>query len=251
MPKFHHDGIDIAYLDEGEGESILLIHGFASNRSINWEYPGWVDLLKKDGRRVIALDNRGHGESTKFHDPDAYGAHIMATDALRLLDHLNLDTVDVMGYSMGARISAFLTLNNPGRVRRVIFGGLGYGMIEGVGDPEPIASALEAESLKDVNDRSGRAFRAFAEQTKSDRLALAACMRSSRQKISEEDISNITQPVLVAVGTKDEIAGSPERLAGLMQNARVLEIIGRDHMVAVGDKIYKKGVLAFLNGEMD
>lgn len=246
MLKFSGDGVDIAYVDEGEGEPILLIHGFASNKTVNWAYPGWVDLLRKDGRRVIALDNRGHGDSSKFYDPADYGAPVMAEDARRLLDHLGLDQVDVMGYSMGARISAFLTLNHPQRVRRAIFGGLGYGMVNGVGDPEPIARGLEADSLADVPDRTGRAFRAFAEQTKSDRKALAACIRSSRQKITEEDVARIRRPVLVAVGTKDDIAGSPEDLAVLIPGARVLDIPGRDHMVAVGDKVFKQGVLDFL-----
>ncbi|WP_106755340.1 alpha/beta fold hydrolase [Pannonibacter carbonis] len=246
MLKFSGDGVDIAYLDEGEGEPILLIHGFASNKTVNWAYPGWVDLLRKDGRRIIALDNRGHGDSSKFYDPADYGAPIMAEDARRLLDHLGLDQVDVMGYSMGARISAFLTLNHPQRVRRAIFGGLGYGMVNGVGDPEPLACGLEADSLADVPDRTGRAFRAFAEQTKSDRKALAACIRSSRQKITEEDVARIRRPVLVAVGTKDDIAGSPEDLAALIPGARVLDIPGRDHMVAVGDKVFKQGVLDFL-----
>ncbi|WP_428670477.1 alpha/beta fold hydrolase [Roseibium sp.] len=247
MPQFEADGVKIAYLDEGEGDPILLIHGFASNKQVNWQYPGWVDLLVKDGRRVIAIDNRGHGDSQKFHDPDAYGAPIMAEDARRLLDHLDVERADVMGYSMGARISAFLTLNHPDRVRRAVFSGLGYGMITGIGDPEPIAAALETDRIQDIGDRAGRAFRAFAEQTGSDRLALAACMRSSRQKISEEDVKRIDRPVLVAVGTKDDIAGSPHKLAELIPHAEVLEIPGRDHMVAVGDKVHKQGVLAFLN----
>lgn len=247
MPVFEQDGIEIAYLDEGDGDPILLIHGFASNKQVNWIYPGWVDLLVKDGRRVIAIDNRGHGDSQKFHDPEAYGAPMMAEDARRLLDHLDIPQSDVMGYSMGARISAFLTLNHPGRVKRAVFSGLGYGMISGVGNPEPIAAALEADRLQDVTDRTGRAFRAFAEQTGSDRLALAACMRSSRQKISEADVARIERPVLVAVGTKDDIAGSPHKLADLIPHADVLEIPGRDHMVAVGDKVHKQGVLAFLN----
>lgn len=247
MPVFSATDVETAYLDEGEGEPILLIHGFASNKEVNWVNTGWVDLLVKDGRRVIAIDNRGHGQSQKFHDPDVYGAPTMAEDAKNLLDHLNIEQADVMGYSMGARISAFLALNDPGRVKRVVFSGLGYGMVEGVGDPEPIASALEAERLQDVEDRTGRAFRAFAEQTKSDRLALAACMRSSRQKISEADISQIKCPALVAVGTKDDIAGSPDKLANLMENAEVLEIPGRDHMLAVGDKVHKQGVVDFLN----
>lgn len=247
MPYADIDGVKIAYLDEGEGDPILLIHGFASNKQVNWQYPGWVELLVKDGRRVIALDNRGHGESEKFHDPAAYGAPLMAEDARGLLDHLDIGQVDVMGYSMGARISAFLTLNHPDRVRRAIFSGLGYGMVAGVGDPEPIAAALETDRIQVIGDRVGRAFRAFADQTGSDRLALAACMRSSRQKISEDDVGRIERPVLVAVGTKDEIAGSPQRLADLIPHAEVLEIPGRDHMVAVGDKVHKQGVLAFLN----
>jgi pimeloyl-ACP methyl ester carboxylesterase len=246
MPHFESAGLRLAYLDEGRGEPVLLIHGFASNKQVNWVYPGWVEMLVKAGRRVIAIDNRGHGESAGTHNPDDYGAPAMAEDARRLLEHLDLTGVDVMGYSMGARITAFLTLNHPDRVRSAIFGGLGYGMITGIGDPEPIATALEAEKLSDVKDRTGRAFRAFAEQTKSDRKALAACMRSSRQRISEAEVSRIAQPVLVAVGTKDEIAGSAADLARLMPRAEVLDILNRDHMVAVGDKVYKAGVLAFL-----
>ncbi|NVK34026.1 MAG: alpha/beta hydrolase [Rhodobacteraceae bacterium] len=250
MPKFEMDGIEISYLDEGEGDPILLIHGFGSNKSINWKGPGWVDLLVGDGRRVIAIDNRGHGESQKFYEPEDYGAPAMAEDARRLLDHLEIESADVMGYSMGARISAFLTLKYPERVKRVIFGGLGYGMITGIGDPEPVSEALEADSIQDVKDRVGRMFRAFAEQTNSDRFALAACMRSSRQRISEEDVAKISRPALIAVGTKDEIAGSPDKLAALMQNAQVLEIPGRDHMIAVGDKVYKQGVLEFLQSDI-
>ncbi len=246
MPVFDSNGMRIAYMERGEGDPILLIHGFASNKDVNWNYPGWVDLLVKNGRRVIAIDNRGHGESGVSYDPADYGAPTMAEDARALLDHLQIEQADVMGYSMGARISAFLALNHPQRIRSAIFGGLGYGMIDGVGSPEPIAQALEAERLSEVKDRTGRSFRAFAEQTKSDRLALAACMRSSRQKISAEEVARITAPVLVAVGTTDDIAGSAQDLADLLPNGQVLDIPGRDHMLAVGDKVFKQGVLEFL-----
>lgn len=71
-------------------------------------------------------------------------------------------------------------------------------------------------------------------------------MRSSRQRISQDEVARISQPVLVAVGTRDEIAGSAADLAKLMPRAEVLDIPNRDHMVAVGDKVYKEGVLAFL-----
>lgn len=102
MPQFEFDGVRIAYEDKGEGDPILLIHGFASNKQVNWQYPGWVDLLVGDCRRVITIDNRGHGDSQKFYDPAAYGAPVMAEDAKRLLDHLDIERADVMGYSMGA-----------------------------------------------------------------------------------------------------------------------------------------------------
>ncbi|WP_310619352.1 alpha/beta fold hydrolase [Flexibacterium corallicola] len=246
MPVFDNNGIPFAYLDQGEGDPIILVHGFASNKNVNWEYTGWVDLLVKSGRRVIAIDNRGHGESHKFYSAEDYGAPLMAQDVLDLVEFLQLEKVDFMGYSMGTRICAFCALAQPERVRSLVFGGMGYGLISGVGSPEPIIEALLAERLQDVSNKTGRAFRAFAEQTKSDRLALAACMQSARKKISEQDIAGISAPALIAVGTKDEVAGDPQALADLMQSAQVLAIPNRDHMVAVGDKVFKQGVLSFL-----
>ncbi len=246
MKSFDSDGVRVAYYDEGRGDPILLIHGFASNAHVNWIYPGWVKTLVASGRRVISIDNRGHGESEKLHDKEAYGAPTMAEDVRRLLDHLGVERADVMGYSMGARISAFLSLNHAERVRSIVFGGLGMGMVTGVGAPEPIAEALEAASLDDVSHATGRAFRLFAEQTKSDLKALAACMRSSRQKIAAETLSKLDKPVLVAVGTRDVVAGSAARLAEILPKAEVLDIPNRDHMLAVGDKVYKAGALDFL-----
>lgn len=246
MKTFESAGLSIAYRDEGEGDPILLIHGFASSSYMNWVYPGWFEILIKAGRRVIAIDNRGHGESQKLYDKAFYPAPLMAEDAARLLQHLQIERADIMGYSMGARISAFLCLAAPEKVRSVVFGGMGMKMIEGVGAPEPIAEALEAASIADVTDPTGLAFRKFAEATKSDLRALATCMRASRQTISREDVERITAPALVAVGTRDDIGGSAAGLAAILPNGTALDIPGRDHMVAVGDKVYKSGVLEFL-----
>ncbi len=250
MQRFQHDGVEIAFLDEGEGEPIVLIHGFASNAAVNWVHPGWVSTLTKAHRRVIALDNRGHGASSKLYDPAAYHTAVMAEDVRALIDHLGLGSADVMGYSMGARIAAFLALAHPGRLRKAVFGGLGSHLIDGVGLPESIAEALEAPSLADVHDRTARTFRAFAEQTKSDRKALAACIRGSRQTLSREQVASIHVPVLVAVGSKDTVAGSAHELAAVLPAGRALDIPGRDHMLAVGDKVFKQGVSAFLAGRL-
>ena len=244
--SFKSDGVEIAYIDEGEGAPILLIHGFASNIQTNWVTTTWVGFLRGKGYRVIAFDNRGHGQSEKLYQLEDYGAPLMAEDARRLLDHLGIESCAVMGYSMGARITAFLALAHPSRVKCAIFGGLGYNMVRGMAGTGPIAAALEAPSIDDVTNQTARTFRAFAEQTKSDLKALAACIRSSREALTREDVGRISCPVLVAVGETDVVGGSAPDLAALIPGARALTIPGRDHMKAVGDRAYKEGVAEFL-----
>ena len=250
MPSFHNGDVEIAYLDEGEGDPIVLVHGFASSKNVNWVYPTWVSELKKNGRRVIAFDNRGHGDSSKLYDAAAYEIGTMAGDISALMDHLRIERADVMGYSLGSRMTAVLALREPQRLRSAILGGIGIGLIEGGGPGENVAEALEAPSLDDVTDPVGRTFRAFADQTRSDRRALAACLRGSRRLMTREEaagIAGIKVPVLIAVGTKDEIAGSAEALGKIISGSEVLDIPNRDHMRAVGDKVYKAGVLDFLS----
>jgi pimeloyl-ACP methyl ester carboxylesterase len=244
--KFASGPVELAYLDEGNGDPIVLVHGFASNKEVNWVQPGWVTTLTRAGRRVIALDNRGHGASTKLYDPALYHTSVMADDIRALLDHLGIACADVMGYSMGARNTAFLAFAASDRVRSAILGGLGIRLVEGVGLPDSIADALEAPSLDAVADPPGRLFRMFADQTRSDRLALAACIRGSRQSLSRSDAARIAAPLLIAVGTKDDIAGSAHALAALVPGARAVDIPDRDHMRAVGDRVFKEAVLGFL-----
>src|SRR5882762_9504205 len=247
MPSFHNGAVEIAYLDEGEGDPIILVHGFASTKNVNWVYPAWVSELKKNGRRVIALDNRGHGDSAKLYDPEAYHIGTMAADISALMDHLNIERADIMGYSLGSRMTALLAQSQPQRLRSAIFGGIGIGLIEGGGPGENVAEALEASSLDDVTDPVGRTFRAFADQTRSDRRALAACLRGSPRLMTREDAAGIDVPVLIAVGTTDEVAGSAHALGKIIPRSEVLDIPNRDHMRAVGDKVYKAGVIDFLS----
>ncbi|PSH63110.1 MULTISPECIES: alpha/beta fold hydrolase [Phyllobacterium] len=246
MQFFDNDGLKLAYLDEGEGEPILLIHGFASSAFYNWVQPGWIPTLTAAGYRTIAIDNRGHGQSDKPHDKSVYTPTLMAGDAAALLDHLGIRTAHVMGYSMGARISAFLALQHPDRVHDLVFGGLGIGMVEGAGDWSPIAEALMADDPDAISHPRGKMFRMFADKTKSDKVALAACVITSKEEISAANMARIVQPALVAVGTKDDIGGDPHRLAGLMPHGEAIDIPNRDHMLAVGDKVFKHAVLDFL-----
>jgi pimeloyl-ACP methyl ester carboxylesterase len=250
MRFFNSNGVSIAYIDvtpdEGHSDPILLIHGFASNHAVNWVNTLWVKTLLRAGYRVIAFDNRGHGQSEKLYRPEDYDSYVMAEDARRLLDHLGIERADVMGYSMGARISAHLALTAPERMRSLLMGGLGIHLIEGVGLPLGIADAMEAPSLDGLTDPMQRMFRAFAEQTKSDLKALAACIRGSRQVLTAGEVASITLPTLISIGTSDEVSGSGHELAKLMPNATPLDIPGRDHNLAVGDRVHKQGVLDFL-----
>lgn len=252
MQKFSSDGVNLAFIDLAptndapRGESIILVHGFASSHMVNWVNTQWTKTLTHAGYRVVALDNRGHGQSDKPHEPEAYSSHIMAEDVRRLMDHLEIARADVMGYSMGARISAHLALAHPQRLRSLLLGGLGIHLVEGVGLPLGIADAMEAPSLDVLSDPMQRMFRAFADANKSDLKALAACIRGSRQTLTPGEVGRIVMPTLVSVGTKDDVAGSGQELAALIPNAEAFAIEGRDHNLAVGDKTHKQAVLDFL-----
>jgi pimeloyl-ACP methyl ester carboxylesterase len=171
----------------------------------------------------------------------------MASDVVALMDHLSIPRADIMGYSLGARMTAWLGLTKPERLRSAILGGIGMAMVDGGGPGENVAAALEAPSLEEVSDPVARTFRAFADQTRSDRRALAACLRGSRRLMSRDEVTGINVPVLIAVGTTDEVAGSAHGLGDLIPGAEVLDIPNRDHMRAVGDKVYKTGVVDFLS----
>ena len=140
---FDHAGVKIAFIDEGAraARPVLLVHGFGSTHAVNWVGTGWVSTLIGAGYRVIAFDNRGHGASTKLYDPADYATSLMAADAAALLDHLGIAEAGLIGYSMGARITAVLALSRPRLVRSLVLGGLGIHLVDGGGLPSSIASA--------------------------------------------------------------------------------------------------------------
>lgn len=249
MAEFEHAGYRLSFIDEGEAgaPAVVLVHGFASSMKVNWIEPGWVDTLTRAGYRVLAFDHRGHGASDRPHDAGAYTPEAMASDVLALIDSRSIRRAALFGYSMGARVSAFAGLAHPDRFPVLVFGGLGIGLVSGVGDWDPISAALLAPSLDDVTHERGRMFRAFADRTRSDRVALAACIETSRKELTPEQVGQIRQPVLVGVGTRDDIAGSPAELAALLPRGEAFAIPNRDHMLAVGDRAFKVAVLDFLS----
>lgn len=245
MPSFSSAEGTFSYLDEGSGEPVVLVHGFASSARVNWLDTGWIDWLVRTGYRAIALDNRGHGGSVKLHSPEDYRLEKMAGDVEALIGHLSLTKVRAIGYSMGARILLQFAIDGSNRLEKLVLGGIGGTMVKAGLDRERIATALLSPSVEAVEDPVGRSYRLFAEQTGSDREALAACIRGYGRPLVAEEAAHIDTPTLVATGTKDLVAGSPAELAGMIPGAEVLDIPNRDHMRATGDKVFKEGVAAF------
>ncbi len=248
MPSFDSDGVEIAYQVEGDGPPIVLVHGFAASISMNWKVTGWLKTLTADGRRVVALDCRGHGRSGKPHDGDAYGGDRMPGDVIRLMDHLDLERADLMGYSMGGLISTYLLVHHPERFSSVVLAGIGSGAISRqTFDSGKVADALTASESGSIENEVGRAFRTFAEQAGNDLVALAAIMRSRRALVKPEELARVEKPVLVVVGEKDDLVGDPRPLADAIPGSRLVLIPDRDHLTAVPDRRYKQAVLDFLS----
>ncbi len=245
MASFDSNGVSIHFEDRGDGEPVVLVHGFGSRAEHNWGITGWYKTLAPN-YRVVALDCRGHGASDKPHDVKAYGGTSMEDDVMRMMDHLGLERALLMGYSMGARISMGLLARHPERLRAVVLGGVGAGM--GVADPlvrKPIVAALLTDEKTKITDPRARLFRDFAEANKNDLKALAACMAADREPITPSHFTNNRVPVLLVVGTEDELVSRPEDVVIMIPGAKLLKLNGRNHLNAPGDKGYHQAVLKF------
>ncbi len=248
MPTFDSAGVPIHYESSGDGPPVVLVHGFASSLQGNWVLTGWLNRLVEAGRRVVALDCRGHGESAKPHDPDAYGAAEMSGDVLRLMDHEGIERADLMGYSMGGAISLNLLVHHGDRFRRAVLGGVGS-QLTGPRRSADIASALTASDPAASSNPVARGFREFAESQGNDLEALAACMRRGRERLTPEELARIDVPVLIVVGERDDLVAGADELARAIPGARLIVVPDRDHLTVVPDHRYKEPALAFLAEE--
>lgn len=109
------DGATIHYVSYGKGPAILLLHGGLSNR-LSWfsQIPEWVTA----GRQVVILDVRGHGISGLGRKELNY--RLLARDAIGVLDQLNIQTTDVVGWSDGGNTALMLGMDWPDRIRKIV-----------------------------------------------------------------------------------------------------------------------------------
>ena len=251
------DGVTIAYDDiappDGGGRTILLIHGFASNRNEGWRRTGWYGAFERRGLRVIAIDQRGHGESEKLYEADDYAREKLAADAFALLDHLGVGRVDLFGYSMGTRTALAMALAAPDRVSNLILGGVGSKLLEPSPAVEgnPMADAMLAEDPATITQPMLQSFRHFADEQGEDRRALAAVTAVKNPPFDWDAAAALPMPVLVVTGVGDTLAGDAEDLARVFPAGHGMTIPGCDHFSAIPHALTKAAVFDFLDGMMD
>ena len=250
MAQFFSNGFRIDYEDRGEGEPVILLHGFAANRRNNWQLPGWYRTLGRAGFRVIAPDARGHGRSQMSSDPEDFGAEGIAADTVRLMDHLDLERAHLVGYSMGGRNAGWLLSRYPDRFKSVVIAGAGMNLLspedarywEKKGysvtpDNEPrdsLAKPRLAPILDGLTYVGGRAG------------SLSACLLGGFSSMSSSEFADVSVPTLVICGEKDTVSGHPEPLASSIPGARSVVAPGANHLSAVTDGFFRNEVIDFL-----
>jgi len=250
MGSFISQGFKIAFDDEGEGDPIILLHGFAADKGSNWRLTGWYRVLQDAGFRVIAPDSRGHGRSDKPSDQAAYKPAGIAGDVIRLMDHLQLEKAELFGYSMGGRNAAWLLTEHQERIDSAVIAGVGLNLL----------------AADDARKWAARGYKLTADNAKTDSLAipamtplyrgvsklggragaLSACLLGSFPSLPAAAFKEVRVPVLVIAGARDTVAGSPVPLAASIAGAKAVTVPGKTHLSVITDGFFKGAVLGFL-----
>ena len=256
MTSFAIAGGEIFYSDQGNGDGVILVHGFAASVQENWVKAGWIQMLTRAGRRVVAIDLRGHGQSTAFRQSADYSLPLMAGDVLAIVEHLQIKKPDLIGFSLGARVVLELLRMRGDRFLLGVLCGVGETLLNPreERDPEAFAKAMEAPSAEAIDDDMARRFRLFAEAQGQDLAALAACSRglaAMGRPWTRELLAGIKNEMLVIAGAGDDLAGAPEGLARCFANAKAKRIPGCGHMDCLTQPMFKGAVMDFLAGVPD
>lgn len=242
---FERDGVRLHYELHGpeDGRPIVLVHGFASHYRLNWVGTRWQETLTTAGFRIVGLDCRGHGSSDKPHDSAAYAVETMAADVRGLLDHLDLQSADYLGFSMGARIGLQAVLDFPERWRKVVLAGLGT-----LGAIDQAASIARALRGGRPDTEVAESFFKFASGHRGNDLeALAACIEGPATVLDPARLAAIKTPILVVIGERDELVSGAEDLVAEIPTSRLVTVPGRDHLGTVPAREFKEAALAFLD----
>jgi len=242
---FDSNGVKIHYIVEGQGEPVVLIHGFTASIQTQWGVPGILNKLNKD-YQVVALDNRGHGRSEKPHDPKQYGDETV-NDVIRLMDHLKIAKAHIVGYSMGGFMTSRLMTLRPERVITATLGGAGWSQADdarvsfmteladsldsgnGIG---PLIKQLTPANRPQPSEEQIKAINQMLLLT-NDPKALSACIRGMRGlAVTEDKLKNNKVPTLALIGEIDPLRIGVDEMAKVMPALKVEVLEGADHMNA-------------------
>jgi len=251
---FDSDGVQIRYTVQGEGEPVVLIHGFFLDLETNWIQTGAMDALHT-AYRVVALDLRGHGRSGKPHGHADYGTE-MIRDVTRLMNHLQIENAHIVGYSMGGEITLKMLDVAPDRFRTAVIGGAGW-MQPGdfkhqswKASADTLATVKPGESIMAAfappeDRRPSEEMQAIIDR--NDAAALAALSRSMLDMtVSEATLRSNRVPTLVVFGEHDWIRPNGDALPGVMANLTMRVLPGEDHGSVPASDAFKHMIRSFI-----
>jgi pimeloyl-ACP methyl ester carboxylesterase len=207
-------------------QPVVLVHGLGSSFEHGWRATGWVDLLGDARRHVIPVDLLGHGTADAPHDHAKY-AHLDAAIEMALPDDTD-ETVDAIGFSLGAQLLLRVAARTPERFGRLVLIGVGENMFR---DDATHALADVFESGVEPDDITTRLFVQLARSAGNDPQAIAACLRRPSEAFTRDDAARVTCPTLVIIGDRD-FAGPPEPLVDALPDAQLVVLRGVDHFRA-------------------
>lgn len=251
MSHFSRDGFSIHYETHGSGPPVVLLHGICVSFAGNFGAYGWIERLCGQGLQVIGMDFRGHGQSDKPQDPSSYGSINLADDVIALLDHLGLDRVSLMGYSLGSVVALHLLHTHPERFTRGVLIATGDGLLGlspySQAEVAPkLAHALDQPNYPSHLPKHVATYWNFATKVGGDRLAAAAAARASYPPCSPAQLNQVACPVLVVSGEQDPVLGTGPLLAQALPRGYYLEIPGADHFNLTLNEQAQKAVATFL-----
>lgn len=265
---FDSNGVKIRYVTAGSGQAVVLIHGWMADATM-WGRDAdgnpRLDTTDIDGFQLIALDCRGHGKSDKPYEADKYGVE-MASDVVRLLDHLKIAKAHLIGYSSGAFIAGHIAATQPERVLSVIYAGQAPVITELI-RPNDFAECENFANVVDKGKGLGEYVRATTPEgwpqptdAQADTiakfrfagkdvkaLALAGCT-FKELAVSGEQLRKCTAPTLFIRGENESghVKSRVDRVRKLLAHSELKIIKGGDHMTTLVRPEFAETVREFL-----